>query len=437
VTTGHELTLAHRLPESVGVVGLGTVGLPVALAFGRKLPTTGYDVDSRRVALLRDGDDVHGLVSRAELTSCGARLTSDPEALRGCTAFLVTVGVSVDRDGHAGVQALEAACTAVGRVMGAGALVVVESTGWPGLTAGVCVPALERASGLMRGRGYSIAYSPERVNPGDADHPFTRTPKVVAADDEETLRRACALYAEVVEAPLHAVRGIRVAEAAKLLENVQRDVNIALLNEVSALLEASGIPTRDVVEAAATKWNYVPYRPGLVGGACVGPASRMMEQAGRLAGVPARLLATARVVNDGMTAHVVDRLLRLAARAGVNVVGARVGVLGCTYKSDVADARHSRVPELVRELTSLGMTVLVHDPVARAVEVSRHQAIHLVGEDAWLDLDCVVVAVAHASSRQGLAAWLAPRTRRPGAWLDLAWALRPAEIPPGVVMDAL
>jgi len=424
-------------PLRLGVVGLGLVGLPVAVAFARRIPTLGFDVDTTRVALLRDGDDVLGQCTRQELADCGLALTTDAAALAGCDTFIITVPVTLDEHGAPDHAALVDACHVVGHAMKPGALVAIETTGWPGLTHEVCTPALSASSGLRAGEEFHVAYSPERINPGDGAHTFSSTSRVVAADDNVALARAVGLYTLAVDAPLHQVKGIATAEAAKLVENTQRDLNIALANELAVTFARMGLPTREILRAAGTKWNFAAYRPGLVGGACVGLAPRLLEQAARAAGAAPNLSSHGRAINDAMVDHVVDRLLRLMARAGLSTRGARVGILGCTYKPDIADARHSRIPDVVAQLTGLGMDVLVCDPVARAAEVVRHQKIHLTPPAQWNTLDAVVLAVAHQALLPGLGQRLAAATRRPAVCLDLAWMLDGGELPDGVLTDSL
>jgi UDP-N-acetyl-D-galactosamine dehydrogenase len=380
----------------IAVIGLGYVGLPVALAFARRFAgTIGFDVDRARIAALREGRDATGQVPGEELRRSSLQLSADPAELRAANLYVVTVPTPIDAQRRPDLAPLEAASRTVGAALAPGDLVVFESTVYPGVTEEICGPILARASGLVSGRDFKLGYSPERINPGDPEHRFERIAKVVAAEDEDALEELCRCYGAVVDAEIHRAPSIRVAEAAKVIENVQRDLNIALMNELAIIFDRLGIDTRAVLDAAATKWNFHRYRPGLVGGHCIGVDPYYLTSKAEEVGIHPQVILAGRRINDGMGAFVAARTIKLLSAAGRGPRGARVGVLGLAFKAGVADIRNSRVPDVVRELEDFGVEVRVHDPLADPAAARAEYGIELARADELTDLDAVVLAVAH------------------------------------------
>lgn len=423
--------------ERIAVVGLGYVGLPVALAFARKFPgTVGFDIDERRVAALREGVDVTGEVTADVLRSSGLIVTSDPAALAGATFFVVTVPTPIDGANRPDLTAVKAASASVGRALQPGGVVVYESTVYPGVTEDVCAPILARVSGLARS-SFAVGYSPERINPGDHEHRLERITKVVAGEDGPTRARVAAAYGAIIDAGVHLAGSIKVAEMAKVIENTQRDLNIALMNEVALICERLGIETRDVVAAARTKWNFLPFTPGLVGGHCIGVDPYYLTSKAEELGYHPEVILAGRRINDSMGALVARRLVKAMAAAGRSVVGARVGVLGVTFKEDVPDIRNSRVPDIVAELSEFGAVPLVHDPMADADDTLHHLGLRLSALEDLEDLDALVVAVGHAPFRALGTAALAAMVRPGGAVFDVKWLIDRSGFPADRVLLSL
>ncbi|RMH36853.1 MAG: nucleotide sugar dehydrogenase [Deltaproteobacteria bacterium] len=423
--------------ERVAVLGLGYVGLPVALAFGRAYHVVGFDIDARKVALLREGVDPAGQATADELRETRVAFTSDERDLRDIDAFVVAVPTPIDTTRRPDLSALRGATEIVGRALKPGAVVVYESTVYPGVTEEVCAPLLEQVSGLRAGVDFHLAYSPERINPGDAEHTFERIQKVVAGDDAATVDRVAALYGRVVTAGVFRAASIKVAEAAKVLENTQRDLNIALMNEFAIICDRLGIRTRDVLDAAATKWNFLRFSPGLVGGHCIGVDPYYLTTKAEELGYHPEVILAGRRINDNMGVYVAGRLIKLLARAGAAIKGARIGVLGLAFKENVGDVRNSRVPDICAELAQFGAEVLVHDPLADRDEARRHYGIALCEWDALRDLDAVVLAVPHAAYLDGGAAEALARLRPGGVVVDVKSALDPAAVPAGATYWSL
>lgn len=385
--------------RKIAVVGLGYVGLPVAVAFGRTQRVVGFDTKTSRIAQLRAGHDRTGEVGRGDLTEARIHFSDDAQDLRACDFFIVAVPTPVDAGNKPDLRPLQAASRLIGSVLKRGDIVVYESTVYPGATEEECVPVLQQASGLVLGRDFSVGYSPERINPGDHAHGFTRIKKIVSASDGRTLDIVAQVYASVVEAGVHRASGLRVAEAAKVIENTQRDLNIALMNELAVVFKRMGVDTQEVLEAAGSKWNFLPFRPGLVGGHCIGvDPYYLTHQAERLGYIPQVILAGRRI-NDNMGRFVAHCTIQQMLRRGVDVARARVGVLGITFKENCPDVRNSRVADLVRELQSYGVEVAVDDPLADPLEVQEEHGLALSPVDAGHPVDAVVVAVAHRAYR--------------------------------------
>lgn len=382
--------------KTVALIGLGYVGLPLAVAFGKKIDTIGFDVNKDKVESICRGIDPSGEVSQGELASA-SRLTcsSNPEELSKADIIVIAVPTPIDSAHQPDFGPLAAASRTVGKYMRKGALVVYESTVFPGATEEVCVPLLEKASGMKWRTDFHVGYSPERINPGDKAHRLETIVKVVAGDDGETLEKVAQLYKLVVTAGVHRASSIKVAEAAKVIENTQRDLNIALMNELAIIFNRLGLDTLEVLEAAGTKWNFLPFRPGLVGGHCIGVDPYYLTHKAETIGYHPQVILAGRRINDGMGLYVAQQSVKHMIAQGKQVSGAKVIVLGLSFKEDCADVRNSRVVDLIQELESFGVQVLVHDPLANREEAKREYGIDLMTWDELPPADAVVLAVAH------------------------------------------
>lgn len=421
------------MQERIGVLGLGYVGLPVALAFAEKFPgTVGFDVKQSRVAELRDGHDVTAEVSSEELRASSLRLSFDPADLAGVTFFVVTVPTPIDESKRPDLTAMIRASETVGRALRPGGVVVYESTVYPGVTEEVCGPVLERVSGLRCGVDFTLGYSPERINPGDKEHTLSRIVKVVSGQDAVTLDRVASAYGAIVQAGVHRAPSIKVAEAAKVIENTQRDLNIALMNELAIIFDRLGIETRDVLEAAGTKWNFLRFSPGLVGGHCIGVDPYYLTAKAESVGLRPDTILAGRRINDGMGAFIAGKLVKLLMASGRGGRGLKVGVLGLTFKEDVPDIRNSRVPDIIEELRAFGIEPLVHDPHAEADEVAHEYGLVLSSLEAFASLDAVVLAVSHRAYREMSSEALFAMLKPDGVLIDVKSCLKRAEVPQGI-----
>jgi UDP-N-acetyl-D-galactosamine dehydrogenase len=380
----------------VAVVGLGYVGLPLAVEFGKVRPTVGFDLSKAKVESYRRHVDPTGEVSSDDLRAA-RRLTvsSDPKVLADADYIIVAVPTPVDEAHQPDFSPLEGASDAVGRHLKRGAIVVYESTVYPGATEEVCIPILEKCSGMKWKEGFHVGYSPERINPGDKEHTLTRIMKVVSGDDADTLEKVAALYSSIVKAGVHKASSIKVAEAAKVIENTQRDLNIALMNELSIIFDRIGIDTLEVLQAAGTKWNFLPFRPGLVGGHCIGVDPYYLTHKAEMLGYHPEVILAGRRINDGMGKFIAEQTVKHMIRSGSAIKGAKVNVLGLTFKEDCPDLRNSRVIDVIRELQSFDIDVHVHDPVANAAEARHEYGVTLEPWDELPRADAIVAAVAH------------------------------------------
>lgn len=384
------------MSERVCVIGLGYVGLPVALAFARKFPgTVGFDIHREKVDELRRGYDRNHEVSEEVLTKSTLRMTSDPKDLEGVTFFVVAVPTPVDKNNVPDLTPVVKASQTVGKALRKGAVVVYESTVYPGVTEDVCGPILAKESGLRQGTDFKLGYSPERINPGDREHTLERITKVVSGEDAATLRRVSAAYGAIVDAGVHEAPSIKVAEAAKVIENTQRDINIALMNELAFIFDRMGIRTADVLAAAGTKWNFLKFRPGLVGGHCIGVDPYYLTTKAQELGYQPEVILAGRRINNNVSAYVAQRLVKMLINADIPVKGAKVGVLGLTFKEDCNDIRNSKVPDILVELRSFGIDAMIHDPVANAAEAAHEYGLTLAPLDRFAQLDGLVLAVSH------------------------------------------
>lgn len=414
----------------IAIIGLGYVGLPVALAFSQKfINTLGFDINVERVKALKQGVDCTGEVSPDDLKSSRLKITSNPDDLLEANFFIVAVPTPIDRDHRPNLTPLIKASETIGRVLQPGAIVVYESTVYPGVTEDICGPILEKVSGLQRGIDFKLGYSPERINPGDRAHTFEKIIKVVAAEDADALERVAQVYAAVIEAGIHQAPSIKVAEAAKVIENTQRDLNIALMNELALICDRLRIRTKDVLDAAQTKWNFLPFTPGLVGGHCIGVDPYYLTTKAEEVGYHPQVILAGRRINDSMGQFLAQRLIKLLVEADVHIKGARVGILGLTFKENVPDLRNSRVPDIIVELRQFGIDPLVHDPLVNPEEAQQEYGIHL---QEWYDmseLNGLVLAVSHEfyqkMSCEQLIACLHPK----GVLMDIKSVLNPLTLP--------
>ncbi|HHT9125411.1 MAG TPA: nucleotide sugar dehydrogenase [Candidatus Brocadiia bacterium] len=380
----------------ISVVGLGYVGLPVAVAFGKVRKTIGFDTNSKRIQEVKNGFDRTREVESEVLKSSNILFTDKLEDLKLANFHIVAVPTPVDAANRPDLTLVLRASETVGKALKLGDIVVYESTVYPGVTEEECVPVLELASSLKCGVDFKVGYSPERINPGDKEHAFTKIKKVVSGQDAETLGIVAQVYESVVTAGVHRATSIKVAEAAKVIENTQRDLNIALMNELALIFDLMGINTNDVLEAAGTKWNFLKFKPGLVGGHCIGvDPYYLTHKAEKLGYIPQVILAGRRI-NDGMGKFIAQRTVKEMILAGHNILNSTVTVLGLTFKENCQDLRNSKVIDIIRELQDYGVNVQVHDPIADHAEAEREYGIHLITSMEKLKpADAVIAAVAH------------------------------------------
>ena len=389
------------MKNKIAIIGLGYVGLPVAVAFAEKFPgTIGFDIDARRVAALRKGDDWTGEIGAARLKRSGLAVTTQLSRLKGCDIFLVCVPTPTHRDRRPDLEPLRAASHSVGQVMSKGALVIYESTVYPGVTEDYCGPILARTSGLKQGKDFKLGYSPERINPGDTEHRFENILKITAGEDARTADRVAALYQTVVTAGVHRAPSIKVAETAKAVENTQRDINIAFMNEITQIFGPMRIPTRDVLDAAGTKWNFLKFSPGLVGGHCIGVDPYYLTAKAVELGYNPQLILAGRRLNDSMGNIIARRVVRFMAAGSRPIHKAKVGILGLTFKENVPDIRNSRVPDVLVELQTFGIKPFIHDPLADPKQVLHEYGITVSSLARFKNLDALILAVPHAQYRK-------------------------------------
>lgn len=419
-------------PErKIAVVGLGYVGLPVALAFARAgFSVVGFDVDETRIAELASGFDRTAEIGDSRAIQ-SIKLTSNVAALTESDFFILAVPTRVDEAKKPDMSDLLQASADVGRALKVGDIVVYESTVYPGAIEEECIPALEQASGLRAGAGFGVGYSPERINPGDQQHRFENIVKVVSAQDPDTLDLVADIYGRAISADIYKAPSIRVAEAAKVIENAQRDLNVAFVNELSLIFSTMGIDTGDVLATAGTKWNFLPFTPGLVGGHCIGVAPYFLAHRAERAGYHPEIILAGRRINDGMSRHIARECIRGLFRRDRNANV--VTVLGATYKENVPDIRNSKVLHLVEELQAFGLTVQVTDPMASEAHVPNQCRIPLLGKDRLQPADAVILAVAHTSYvEQGWELIRSLLSNERGLVLDLHMVLDRAQTPEGV-----
>jgi UDP-N-acetyl-D-galactosamine dehydrogenase len=385
----------------LAIIGLGYVGLPLAVEFGKKRPVVGFDINAARVAELRSGQDHTLEVDPEELAAASLlAYTTDVDALRSCNVFIVTVPTPIDEHKRPDLTPLVKASETIGRVLKRGDIVIYESTVYPGATEDDCVPVLERVSGLKFNVDFFAGYSPERINPGDKQHRVTTIKKVTSGSTPAVADLVDALYGEIITAGTHKAPSIKVAEAAKVIENTQRDLNIALVNELALIFNRMGIDTEAVLEAAGTKWNFLPFRPGLVGGHCIGVDPYYLTHKAQAIGYHPEVILAGRRLNDGMGAYVVSQLVKAMTRRRIHVDGARVLVMGLTFKENCPDLRNTRVVDILRELREYNVVADVYDPWVNPAEARHEYGITPVSEPSAGAYDAIILAVAHKEFRE-------------------------------------
>jgi UDP-N-acetyl-D-glucosamine/UDP-N-acetyl-D-galactosamine dehydrogenase len=419
------------MAERIAVIGLGYVGLPVALAFARKFPgTIGFDINEAKVKELASGFDRTGEIDKATLTSAGLEMTADPSKLKAATFFVVAVPTPVDVDNRPDLTPVVKASETVGRALKKGDVVVYESTVYPGVTEDLCGPVLSKISGLAR-QDFFLGYSPERINPGDKLHTLERITKVVSGEDDKTLDRVAQVYGAIIDAGVFRAASIKVAEAAKVIENTQRDLNIALMNELALIFDRMGIRTRDVLAAAGTKWNFLKFTPGLVGGHCIGVDPYYLTTKAEQLGYQPQVILAGRRINNQIGPYVAQRTVKLLIHAQKPVKGARVGVLGLTFKEDVADIRNSKVPDILTELREFGVQPMLTDPYADPDETKHEYNLGLSKLEELVDLDALILAVSHKQYLEMGVDSLLARLKPGGVLVDVKSAIDPSKIPAG------
>lgn len=409
---------------TIAIIGLGYVGLPLAVEFGKIRPTIGFDIQPKRIDELAAGHDRTLEVEGDELAAATQlRVTHDREALRACGIFIVTVPTPIDRHKRPDLAALLRASEMIGGVMAPGALVIYESTVYPGATEEECVPALERASGLRFNQDFFVGYSPERINPGDKAHRLPTICKVTSGSTPAIAAAVDALYARIITAGTYSAESIRVAEAAKVIENTQRDLNIALVNELALIFNRVGIDTEAVLKAAGTKWNFLPFRPGLVGGHCIGVDPYYLTHKAQALGYYPEIILAGRRLNDNMGVYAAQQLVKAMLGRGIAVKNGRVLVMGLTFKEDCPDVRNTRVVDVIDELTSYGIRVDVHDPWADRGEAHEEYGVSLIDQPDEGAYDGVIIAVAHSVFREGGMGRIAHWTKENHVVFDLKHVL--------------
>jgi UDP-N-acetyl-D-galactosamine dehydrogenase len=423
--------MAQAKGRKIAVVGLGYVGLPIAVAFGKRQQVIGFDINKAKIVELQKGFDRTGEVSAADLNATDVHYTCEPSDLKAADFIIVAVPTPINEALQPDLTALRKSSELIGANLSPGSIVVFESTVYPGATEEVCLPILEQASGMKCGVDFKLGYSPERINPGDKEHTLETIIKVVSAQDAESLDIVADTYALVVKAGIHRASSIKVAEAAKVIENTQRDLNIALMNELALIFHRLGIDTKSVLEAAGTKWNFLKFSPGLVGGHCIGVDPYYLTSKAESVGYHPQVILAGRRINNGMGKFVAEQTMKRLSELARPANDLKVAVLGLTFKENVPDLRNSRVPDIIHELREYGVQVLVHDPIARAEEAVEEYGIHLSEWGDLKDIDGIIVAVAHRLyAEMGLQKLLDPlRSQREGVVIDVKCLLDQAKLP--------
>ncbi|WP_414571150.1 nucleotide sugar dehydrogenase [Nostoc sp. CCY 9925] len=421
------------MSNRIAVIGLGYVGLPVALAFAKKFPQTiGFDINLEKVKSLKQGIDHTNQISSDELINSSLIITSEVYDLVDANFFVIAVPTPVDGNHNPDLSVLIKASELVGKVLQPGAIVVYESTVYPGVTEDICKTTLAKVSGLQPGVDFKLGYSPERINPGDKAHTLEKIVKVVAGEDAETLERVASVYTAIIDAGVYRTSSIKVAEAAKVIENTQRDLNIALMNELALICDRLGIRTHDVLAAAGTKWNFLPFTPGLVGGHCIGVDPYYLTTKAEELGYHPQVILAGRRINDSMGTYLGQRFVKLLVEANLSIKQARVGILGLTFKENVPDIRNSRIPDMVKELQQFGIEPLLHDPLVDRDEAQQEYGIDLVDWHNLSDLDGVILAVSHQAYLNMPCEQLLNCLRPGGVLMDIKSIFSQATLPPHI-----
>ncbi|MBE9144597.1 nucleotide sugar dehydrogenase [Planktothrix mougeotii] len=380
----------------IAVLGLGYVGLPVAIAFAEVFPeTVGFDIKLERVEALKQGIDITGEIDNERLKNSPLNFTASLQDLKDCNFYIVAVPTPVDKNNQPNLTPLIKASELLGKVIKPGDIIVYESTVYPGVTEEICGKILSETSGLKQNIDFKLGYSPERINPGDKSHTLEKIVKVVSGEDEPTLNSIAEVYSKIIQAGVYRAPSIKVAESAKVIENIQRDLNIALMNELAIIFDHLNIRTQDVLNAAKTKWNFLPFTPGLVGGHCIGVDPYYLTAKAEEMGYHPQVILAGRRINDSMGTYLAQRLVKLLIQANCSIPNAKVGILGLTFKENVPDLRNSRVPDIVAELNQFGIQPLIHDPFADPVATQQEYAMTLVQWSDLLNLDAMILAVPH------------------------------------------
>src|SRR5688572_24013924 len=422
--------------EKIAVIGLGYVGLPVAISFGKKLPTIGFDIRQRRIDELKKGHDETMEVTGEQLASAKQlEMTADPAKLSECTFFIVAVPTPIDNNNRPDLGPMISASKTIGPHLKKGDIVVYESTVYPGVTEEVCGPILDQLSGMKNGTDYFLGYSPERINPGDKEHTFEKIMKVVSGQTPEALERVAKVYGSVVTAGVHRAPSIKVAEAAKVIENTQRDLNIALMNELALIFDRMGIRTADVLEAAGTKWNLLRFSPGLVGGHCIGVDPYYLTTKAQELGYLPEVILAGRRINNSIGPFIAQKCVKMIVQTDVPLKKAKVGILGLTFKENVPDLRNSKIPDIVSEFTQFGIDAMVHDPLGDAREAHEEYKIELTPLEKLTGLDAIILAVAHTEYINNVEGIFA-RVRDGGVVIDVKSVIK-AKPPRGIRLWSL
>ena len=390
--------LKSKIPNrdtSIAVIGLGYVGLPLAIEFSKKYPTVGFDKNRDRISQLKDGIDKTLEVEKKELNEAKITYTTEIKDIVDCNTYIVTVPTPVDKYNKPDMESLASASKMVGKILNAGDVVIYESTVYPGATEEFCVPILEKESGLTYNTDFFCGYSPERINPGDKDHRLTTIKKVTSGSNENTAKFVDTLYNSIVSAGTHKASSIAIAEASKVIENIQRDVNIALINELSMIFNKLELDTNEVLEAAGTKWNFLPFRPGLVGGHCIGVDPYYLAYKAQEIGYNPEMILAGRRINDTVGKYIADNTITEMVKSGINPVGAKVAVLGITFKENCPDLRNTKVPDIINHLNTYDCEIKISDPFADVDEAKDFYTIDLLEKDQLTNCDVVIVAVSH------------------------------------------
>jgi UDP-N-acetyl-D-galactosamine dehydrogenase len=413
----------------IAVIGLGYVGLPLALAFAKKFKNTvGFDVNERKVKNLLGGIDVTNEGLEDDIKSTSLLMTSNPKDLENSNLFIVGVPTPIDSYNRPDLSCLESACKILGPVISKGSIVVFESTVYPGVTEDFCGRILSEISGLKCGTDFKLGYSPERINPGDKEHSLQNVTKVVSGCDADTLETVAKVYSEVVTAGVYRAQSIKVAEAAKVIENTQRDLNIALINELAIIFKLLNLNTKDVLAAAGTKWNFLPFQPGLVGGHCIGVDPYYLTSMAEKLGYRPQVILAGRRINDGMGKYVGQEVVKTMVKNGITCKEAKVGVLGLTFKENVTDIRNSRVPDIIRELNEFGINPLIHDPHASSEEVHEEYGLEISDIKEFKNLDALFLAVAHNEFKQMGIETLTKMLKETAVFADIKGLFKPEQV---------